>query len=76
MVKTGDCFLGDPSTIKRIGTTDLTFNLGVEGQAQRFLRELENNAGFEFRCLWDQAIVITQPRAWTKVSGLVASTMA
>jgi hypothetical protein len=74
MVKTGDAFLGDPTTIKRIGTTDLTFNLGIEGQNSRFLRELTDNAGFEFRALWDQAIVIVQPRAWTKISGLVAST--
>lgn len=74
MVKTGDAFLGDPKTIKRIGTTDLTFTIGVEGQNPRFLRELADSAGFEFRCLWDQAIVITQPRAWTKISGIVAST--
>jgi hypothetical protein len=73
MIKTGEAFLGDTKKMKRVGTTDLTFNLGVEGQNSRFLRELENNAGFEFRCLWDQATVITQPRAWTKITGIRAS---
>lgn len=71
MVKAGEAFLGQDETIKRIGSTDTTFNLGVQGQQEMFFRELSDNAGFEIRTYSDQAMVITAPAKWVKLTGIV-----
>tara|TARA_R100000005_G_C4989911_1_gene197472 strand:- start:384 stop:1655 length:1272 start_codon:yes stop_codon:yes gene_type:complete len=70
MVKNGEAFLLDPSKVKRVGASDITFNLGVEGQADKFLRELPDAAGFEVRCLWDQGIIHPRPAATCKLTGI------
>lgn len=72
-VKGGEAFVGDLKQFRRVGASDLTFSLGVSGQAERFLRELSDNAGFEIRCLWDQALVCRKPRSLTKISSIVNS---
>ncbi len=72
MVKGGDAFLGSCSrNAKMVGASKPTFDLGVEGQNARFLRELPDNAGFEIRTMWDLAIFSPRPRGWTKISGIV-----
>ena len=70
MVKGGEAFLLDPSKVKRVGASDVTFNLGIEGQSEKFLRELPSHAGFEIRCLWDQGIIHPRPAATCKLTGI------
>jgi hypothetical protein len=76
MVKAGEAFLVDLRYMKRIGSTDITFSLGVEGQQNRFFRELESKAGFQLRCYWDQALISTRPAAHTKITGIVNASLA
>ena len=68
MVKDGEAFIGPVSTIKRIGSTDTTFN--NPGVGDKFFRELTDSAGFELRNYFDQAIFIVEPAKWTKVTGI------
>lgn len=70
MVKAGEAFIIDPSTFKRIGSTDTTFNLGVPGQQPNFFFELQSNAGVGLRCYWDQAIICAKPNTAVKVTGI------
>jgi len=72
-VKAGEAFVGSLDNIKRVGASDITFSLGVEGQQERFLRELADASGFEVRVMWDQACIIPKPRGWCKISGIVNS---
>lgn len=72
MLKGGISLLGDPKAALRVGATDLTFNLdGVDGSQPKFLRELVDKAGFEVRCLWDQALLLKRPAGWTYLTGIV-----
>jgi|GEM_PF-5450064 len=74
MIKGGEAYMGDPKeNAVRIGATDLTFNLGIQGQNQRFLRELADSAGFEVRCLWDQGLILPRPRGWVQLTNIVNS---
>jgi hypothetical protein len=74
MVKQGECFMGFPSLATRGGVSDITFNLNKEtGQAERFLRELPDNAGFEIRVMWDQFLVLRKPKGWVKMINIVNS---
>ncbi len=71
MVKQGEAFMGScEQNAKMVGASKPTFDLGVEGQNTRFLRELENNAGFEIRIFWDLGIILPKPRGWVKISGI------
>lgn len=71
LVKSGEAFLIDPKCFRRIGATDVTFDLGIDGQQNRFFRELADNAGFELRCYWNQGLICTKPNAQTKITGIV-----
>lgn len=71
LVKQGEAFLLDPKCFKRIGATDTTFDLGIEGQQNRFFRELADSAGFELRCYWNQGLICEKPAAQTKITGIV-----
>jgi len=74
MVKGGEFFMGSCSrNAKRVGASDVTFNLGVEGQNARFLMELSNSAGFEIRTMWDQGVFLRKPRGWVKGTAIVNS---
>lgn len=76
MVKAGEAFLLDLDQMKRVGSTDVTFKLpGVEGQDPHFFRELSDNAGFELRCYYDQALISTRPAAHTKITNIVNSNL-
>ena len=77
MVKAGEAFMIRPETCKRIGSSDLTFNLpGAEGSAPRFFRQLDDAAGYELRCYWDQAIINCRPSSMVKITGIVNSSGA
>jgi hypothetical protein len=68
MVKGGEGFIFPLDCIKRIGSTDITFeNPGVGG---RIFRELTDSAGFELRTYSDQAIFIDKPAVCTKLTGI------
>jgi hypothetical protein len=74
MVKQGEAFMGFPSVATRGGASDISFDLGKEtGQAQRFLRELPDSAGFEVRVCWDQFMILRKPKAWVKLVNIVNS---
>jgi hypothetical protein len=71
MVKDGEAFIGPNSTIKRVGSTDVTFN--TPGMGDKFFLQLDDSAGFELRNYSDQAIFITEPGKWTKMTGITVS---
>lgn len=76
MVKGGEAFCGMADYVERGGVTDITFQYSEsvqEGQPSRFLRELESQAGFEFRGMWDNFLLIRKPRSWVKLTGIVNS---
>lgn len=76
MCKGGEAFILDFSEFRRVGASDVTFNLpGVDGKIanDRFFRELADSAGFEIRSFWDQGIILRKPRTLCKVTGIVNS---
>ena len=74
MIKGGEFIMGNAEkNAKRVGASDVTFNLGVEGQNERFLLELANSAGFEIRTMWDQGVFLRKPRGWVKGTNIVNS---
>lgn len=76
MCKGGEAYILDFSEFRRVGASDVTFNLpGVDGKMQneRFFRELADNAGFEIRSFWDQGIICRKPRTICKVTDITNS---
>lgn len=77
MIKAGNALLTMDKYFARVGSADMTFRLpGVSGQQERFFRELENNAGFELRQWWDQALVSFKPACSALFTGIVNSQTA
>lgn len=74
LMKNGEAHLVAFETLKRLGESDVSFNIPGVGQNQRMLRELADSAGFEIRCLWDQCLMPEMPRALCKVDSIVNST--
>lgn len=70
MVKAGEAFLVNPKMLRRVGATDTTFSLGVEGQSERFFRELDDSAAFELRSYWHQALLNKRPACHAKITGI------
>lgn len=76
MVKGGEAFCVMPEYVERGGVSDITFEYASsvqEGQASKFLRELENSNGFEFRGMWDNFLLIRKPRSAVKLTGIANS---
>jgi hypothetical protein len=69
MVKRGEAFILPDGALKRIGSTDITFNNPKTGK--EIFRELNDNAGFEMRAYCDQAIFIEEPRKCVYITGIV-----
>lgn len=70
-VKEGDAFALPIKRFKRIGAWDISFNsLGTEG---RIFRELQDNAGFEYRIFTDQSIFCETPAKTLKFINIVNS---
>lgn len=77
-VKESEAFIIAKSSFDRIGSTDVTFDrskmTGLKAGESAFLRELENNAGFEFRCFSHQAVVTESPGFSGMITGIVKTT--
>src|SRR5690606_36446641 len=76
MVKGGEAFCVMPEYVERGGVSDITFEYADsvrEGQPSKFLRELENSNGFEFRGMWDNFLLVRKPRSAVKLTGIVNS---
>lgn len=76
MVKGGEAFVIMPEYVERGGVTDITFEYASsvdEGQPSKFLRELENSNGFEFRGMWDNFLLVRKPRSAVKLTGIANS---
>lgn len=71
MVKEGYAYGLQTNRWERVGSTDLTFNLGVDGSQERFIQELGENAGVEIRCYWDQALLCRAPARQVVMTNIV-----
>lgn len=69
-VKEGEAFVVPSKRVKRIGATDISFNVPGSTEGEIF-RQLENNAGFEYRNYSNQAIILETPARAVKVTGIV-----
>lgn len=70
-VKEGEAFIVPIKRLKRIGSTDITFN--SPGNGDRIFRELADNAGFEVRCYSGQTLFCEAPAKCVKITGIVNS---
>lgn len=71
MVKSGYAYGLQTDRWERIGSTDLTFDLGIEGSQNRFFLQLQGQAGFEIRCYWDQALLCRAPARQVRIEDIV-----
>jgi hypothetical protein len=67
-VKAGDAFAFPKDSLKRVGATDVTFNL--PGRGDEFFLHVPDAAGFELRCYSNQALFTPCPSKLTKYSGI------
>mgnify|MGYP001349781631 CR=1 FL=1 len=72
-VKGADTFVIPTKRARRIGSTELTFNLGGMDGNNAFFTPMPNNAGYELRCFWDQGLIISHPARCVKVSNVLSS---
>lgn len=75
LVKAGEAFGLLPAKWKRIGSSDLTFRLGVEGQGEGFYKEMPDAAGYELRNFWHQGIICCAPAQNVKITGIVNNSL-
>lgn len=69
MVKAGEAFAVPTKRLKRIGSSDVTFQLPDMPQGQ-FFRHLADSAGIELRSYFDQALISPTPAKLTKYTGI------
>lgn len=67
-VKDGDGFCFPRSALKRVGATDVTFNL--PGRGDEFFLHVPDAAGFELRCYSNQALFSPRPATLTKLASI------
>lgn len=67
-VKDGDGFAFPKSALKRVGATDVTFNL--PGRGDEFFLHVPDAAGFELRCYSNQALFSPAPAKLTKLASI------
>lgn len=72
MLKGGIALGYAPHYAQRVGSTDITFQL--PGGRENFFKELNDNAGFEMRCYWNQALFIRRPATVSYITNIVNST--
>ena len=70
MVKQGYAYGLQTDKWKRVGSSDVTFELGIDGSQNRFFQQMGNNAGFEIRCYWDQALFCNAPARQTRMENI------
>lgn len=68
-VKEGEAFLLPFDRFRRVGSTDITFNTPGNGNMEIF-RQLEQQAGFEYRTYSDFAIICEVPARNVKFTGI------
>jgi hypothetical protein len=66
-VKDGDIFVCPMSKLHRVGAQDVSFE--IPGAPGKIFRQLENNAGYEFRTYSNQNMLAEAPAQFTKISG-------
>jgi len=71
LVKSSYCYGLQTDRWERIGSTDLTFDLGIEGSQNRFFLQLQGQAGFEVRAFWDQALLCRAPSRQVRIENIV-----
>ncbi len=72
-VKAGEAFVLQPDRFLRIGSSEPVFGSPGEDGERKFLLALPNNAAYEFRLAWDQAIFCSAPARQTKITNIVNS---
>lgn len=77
MIKAGEAFVKRPGVLKRIGASDTTFRLpnAPAGQAEAFLRELEDKAGVQVRVYWNNCLVTNRRAALAKVTDITNTSL-
>lgn len=73
-VKEGYAYVIQPKKFKRLGATDITFDLAKMGlPGGQIFRHMENNAGIEFRAYSHQALFTSKPGCVTLINNIVNS---
>lgn len=67
-VKEGEAFIVPLKRLKRLGATEITFK--TPGWGGDIFKQLENNAGFEYRTYFNQAIMLETPARAVKITGI------
>jgi hypothetical protein len=72
--KEGYAYLIQPKKLRRIGPTDVTFDLGKMGlPGGQIFRHMDGNAGIEFRAYSHQALFTSKPGCVTLINNIVNS---
>lgn len=73
MLKSGDAFILPLDSLKRVGSTDISFQgEGPEGETSYLLHNQSTN-GWTCRAFTDQAIIVTTPAHCCKITNIVPS---
>lgn len=75
MVKAGDAFMLQTNTWRRVGSTDVTFNLPDAGP-DRFLVQLSDNAGVEIRNNFDLGLICMVPARNGYIKNITPNSLA
>jgi len=71
-VKDGDGFIVPPKSLRRVGSTDVTFQIpGVDGE--QFFKMGNNTNAVEFQCMTDQALFAERPAHCLYLSGITTA---
>lgn len=72
-VKQGDAFIVPISKLRRIGSTDITFNApGPKGEKEMFV-DLQDSAGYQYKLYSGQTLFCSAPAKTVKITGIVNS---
>lgn len=74
MCKAGEAFILPLKRFKRIGSSDVTFQLPDMPQGQ-FFRHLESSAGVELRNYFDQGLICRTPAKCVKITNIVNTSL-
>lgn len=72
-VKQGDAFIVPFKSAKRVGSTEITFTLDSKHGEGMIFRQLDGQAGFEYRIYSNQTMFIETPAKCVKLTGIVNS---
>ncbi len=76
MVMAGEALGVRPEYLKRIGSSDLTWNLGMDGQNPRFFQELAGQAGCAMRNYFDFAPYTGKRISLSYINNIVNNSLA